>query len=157
MIRKSKLLICMLFMCLGLAVLPGMKSNAEETAGETASASENQDENSQRLEEITGMEEDGEIYEVTVEDGMVEETVNARARTAGPLIVNFNTKSSSVNTDYTDTVTGDSGYTNGSYGADAAYLPFYRAGSYQCKGEEQGRSAFENAHYCGRGAPLHRP
>ena len=122
MIRKSKLLICMLFMCLGLAVLPGMKSNAEETAGETASASENQDENSQRLEEITGMEEDGEIYEVTVEDGMVEETVNARARTAGPLIVNFNTKSSSVNTDYTDTVTGDSGYTNGSYGADAAYL-----------------------------------
>ncbi len=112
----------MLFMCLGLAVLPGMKSNAEETAGETASASENQDENSQRLEEITGMEEDGEIYEVTVEDGMVEETVSARARTAGPLIVNFNTKSSSVNTDYTDTVTGDSGYTNGSYGADAAYL-----------------------------------
>ncbi len=122
MIRKSKLLICMLFMCLGLAVLPGMKSNAEETAGETASASENQDENSQRLEEITGMEEDGEIYEVTVEDGMVEETVNANARTAGPLIVNFNTKSSSVNTDFTDTVTGDSGYTNGSYGADAAYL-----------------------------------
>ncbi len=122
MIRKSKLLICMLFMCLGLAVLPGMKSNAEETAGEIASASENQDENSQRLEEITGMEEDGEIYEVTVEDGMVEETVSARARTAGPLIVNFNTKSSSVNTDYTDTVTGDSGYTNGSYGADAAYL-----------------------------------
>ena len=112
----------MLFMCLGLAVLPGMKSNAEETAGEIASASENQDENSQRLEEITGMEEDGEIYEVTVEDGMVEETVSARARTAGPLIVNFNTKSSSVNTDYTDTVTGDSGYTNGSYGADAAYL-----------------------------------
>ena len=68
------------------------------------------------------MEEDGEIYEVTVEDGMVEETVSARARTAAPLSATFNTKSSSVNTDYTDTETGDSGYPTGPYGPDAAYL-----------------------------------
>ena len=41
--------------------------------------------------------------------------------------------------------------------ADAAYLPFYRTGSHQRKGEEQGRSKPAYAHHCGRGAPLHRP
>ena len=37
-------------------------------------------------------------------------------------IVNFKTKSCSVNTNYNEYQTGRSGYTNGCYGADAAYL-----------------------------------
>ncbi len=41
--------------------------------------------------------------------------------------------------------------------ADAAYLPFYRTGSYQRAGEEQGRGKPAYAHHRGRGAPLHRP
>ena len=62
--RKNKLLICTLFMSMILTVLPGMKSYAAETAGESAATSELQDENSQRLETVTAIDEDGSIYEV---------------------------------------------------------------------------------------------
>lgn len=37
-------------------------------------------------------------------------------------IVNFHTKTFSENTNYIESLTGNSGYINGSYGADAAYL-----------------------------------
>ena len=43
--------------------------------------------------------------------------------TSGQYLVNFNTSgSSATTTSYTEYATGKSGYTNGSYGADAAYL-----------------------------------
>lgn len=38
------------------------------------------------------------------------------------MLVNFKTKSSTINTYYTEDVTGRSGYLNGTYGADAIYL-----------------------------------
>ena len=128
MMKKSRLLICSLFVCMAMAVLPGMKSSAEETTGDILSAaSENQDENSQRLEEVTGMDENANIYEVEDTEGVVDESgegeVSAYLRAAPePQVVNFKTKPVSSNTNYTDTATGDTGYTNGSYGADAAYL-----------------------------------
>ena len=145
MIRKSKLLICALLMSMVVTVLPGMQSFAAETDGEgQAAASGLQDENSQRLEEVTATEEDGSIYEIGETDGTVaeenaEETVQEEveeaeaeaaaaangiamfsARSVSTKVVNFNTKGNAT-TSYTDDQ-GRSGYTNGAYGADAAYL-----------------------------------
>ena len=124
--RKNKLLICALFMSMILTVLPGMKSYAAETAGESAATSELQDENSQRLETVTAIDEDGSIYEVGESDGTVDENdtgislFSARAAsTVSMKVVNFNTKSNAT-TDFT--YSGGNGYTNGDYGADAAYL-----------------------------------
>ena len=150
--RKNKLLICALFMSLILTVLPGMESYAAGETGESAAASGLQDENSQRLETVTAMDEDGSIYEVGETDGTVDENdagstedeaaqdaesedageakealpengialFSARAAsTVSMKVVNFNTKSNDT-TDFT--YSGGSGYTNGDYGADAAYL-----------------------------------
>ena len=134
MIRKSKLLICTLVMSMIVTVLPGMTSYAAEAEGETeASATELQDENSQRLEEVTAMDEEGNIYEIADTDGTVSEEVSEEAaeeetngitlfsaRSVENKVVNFNTKGNAT-TNYTDS-NGESGYTNGAYGADAAYL-----------------------------------
>ena len=134
MIRKSKLLICTLVMSMMVTVLPGMTSYAAEAEGETeASATELQDENSQRLEEVTAMDEEGNIYEIADTDGTVSEEVSEEtaeeetngialfsARSVENKVVNFNTKGNAT-TNYTDS-NGESGYTNGAYGADAAYL-----------------------------------
>ncbi len=128
-----------------VTVLPGMQSFAAETDGEgQAAASELQDENSQRLEEVTATEEDGSIYEIGETDGTVseenaEEAVQEEveeaeaevaaaangiamfsARSVSTKVVNFNTKGNAT-TSYIDDQ-GRSGYTNGAYGADAAYL-----------------------------------
>ena len=150
--RKNKLLICALFMSLILTVLPGMESYAAGETGESAAASGLLDENSQRLETVTAMDEDGNIYEVGETDGTVDENdagstgdeaaQDAEGEDAGEAketlpengialfsaqaastvsmkVVNFNTK----NNDTTDfNYSGGSGYTNGDYGADAAYL-----------------------------------
>lgn len=96
---------------------------AAGTSGEQTSAgSELTDENAQRLTEITGMETDGSIKEVDESEGEVKEGFfSLFSRTASPQIVNFNTKGNAT-TSYTEYGTGVSGYTNGAYGADAAYL-----------------------------------
>lgn len=150
--RKNKLLICALFMSLILTVSPGMESYAAGETGESAAASGLQDENSQRLEAVTAMDENGDIYEVGETDGTVDENdaesidsedtqdvdsedageadealpengialFSARAAsTVSMKVVNFNTKSNAT-TNFT--YSGGSGYTNGNYGADAAYL-----------------------------------
>ena len=82
---------------------------------------------------LTAMDENGNTYEVEAEDGAVEDLPMAdqydessapAAYAASALegyLVNFNTGSNAV-TQYTDTVTGASGYVSGQYGADAAYL-----------------------------------
>ena len=44
--------------------MPGMESNAAELSGEDQVTATLQDENSQRLEETTAMDEDGAIYEI---------------------------------------------------------------------------------------------
>ena len=124
--RKSKLLVCSLLMCMVLSVLPVTESSAEEKPGETTSeASEIQDENIQRLEETTVMDENANIYPVEEEDGSVENEIGGIAlysRTvSGTMVVNFNTGGNKV-TYYTDEASGETGYTNGAYGADAVCL-----------------------------------
>lgn len=68
----------------------------------------------------TGMDEEGVIYELEPETGVVEEEFSAYAE--NDMVVNFNTKGSAAVTEYTEAYTGSAGYTNGAYGADAAYL-----------------------------------
>ena len=89
-------------MSMVLTVMPGITSLAAEAEGETeAAVSELQDENSQRLEEVTAMDEDGTIYEIDDTDGTVDEADESEgvsgiamfaARAFSPQVVNFNTK-----------------------------------------------------------------
>ena len=74
MIKRNKLLICTLVMSMALTLMPGVTSRAAEAEGETeASVSEIQDENIQRLEEVTAMDEDGSIREIeaTLQDSLL--------------------------------------------------------------------------------------
>lgn len=124
--KIRKLLIPALFLCLTLSGMTVMESSAEETQGEQASAgSALEDENPQRLEEVTGMDEEGNIYEVDDSEGTVEQPkLRTFSRAASVQVVNFRTKGNAT-TNYTEYGTGASGYTNGAYGADAAYLGTY--------------------------------
>ena len=51
-------------MSMVVSFMPGMESNAAELSGEDQVTATLQDENSQRLEETTAMDEDGAIYEI---------------------------------------------------------------------------------------------
>lgn len=92
--------------------------------GMTARAEELKDLNPYRQQTVTAMDEYGNITEIGDSDGVIEggETSGDRElQSSTPLIVNFNTKSNEV-TNFTEDGTGEAGYTNGDYGADAAYL-----------------------------------
>lgn len=132
-LMKRKLLILLFFMCMVLTGLPSMKSEAQEgDSGGTSQALE--DENPERTESVTAMDENGNITEVGDSDGSMTEEgssgssgkLSAYARSVLALsdtvkVVNFNTKDNQV-TNYVEDGTGAAGYTNGDYGADAAYL-----------------------------------
>lgn len=83
-----------------------------------------QGENPASNETITAMDEYGNVTEVTVGNGYVEEgAAAAYARVGGGEIVNFNIgQKKSELTTYEEEGTGANGYINGYYGADAAYL-----------------------------------
>jgi len=75
---------------------------------------------------VTGVDEYGQVYEIETEsDGVVSDT-DMHMYADSVYIVNFRADSSgnavSGTTSYTEYSTGSSGYTNGAYGADAAYL-----------------------------------
>ena len=96
--------------------------------GLTAHAEELQDMNPYRQQTVTAMDEYGNITEIGDSDGIIDEgsgnTKSGGDRTlqsSTTKIVNFNTKNNQV-TNYTEDGTGNLGYTNGDYGADAAYL-----------------------------------
>ena len=117
MIKKYiSLLLCI---CLGITSASGAVWAREEEE-----ESFFQGENREALEHVTGVDEEGNVIEA--EDDGEEDTVigrNPLTLEEGGQLVNFRTKSSSsVVTNYTDAVTGENGYTNGYYGADAAYL-----------------------------------
>lgn len=124
--KIRKLLIPALFFCLTISGAAVFESHAEETQGEQASAgSALQDENPQRLEEVTGMDENGNIYEVDDSEGTVQQPkMRLFSRAASVQVVNLRTKGNAT-TEYTEYRTGVAGYTNGAYGADAAYLGTY--------------------------------
>ncbi|MDL2276157.1 glucosaminidase domain-containing protein [Breznakia sp. OttesenSCG-928-G09] len=84
-------------------------------------------------QEITTMDKDGNILPAdnVVEtsetsenqmDSTSEDGISTRAAKVDYAVVNFNTKSADKNTEYTEYKTGRTGYTNGNYGADAAYI-----------------------------------
>lgn len=102
--RKTLLCILSLCMCLLAGMLVSFDAHAEEYDGKP----------------VTGMDEEGNIYEIEPEVGLVEEDISTFAD-SNEKIVNFNTKGNAT-TDYNEVGTGDGGYTNGAYGADAAYL-----------------------------------
>ena len=116
-------MILVLLVCLCTVYVPGIESQAEEMSGEQTSASTGlEDENPQRLDEVTGMDEDGNIFEVEETGGeIIDSGIAAYSRAVSVKVVNFRTKGNAV-TNYTEYSTGTAGYTNGAYGADAAYL-----------------------------------
>lgn len=70
----------------------------------------------------TGMDEDGNIYELSPEVGLVDESDSIMTfANDNDMVVNFNTKENEI-TVYTEVGTGTAGYTNGSCAADGAYL-----------------------------------
>ena len=70
----------------------------------------------------TGMDEDGNIYELSPEVGLVDESDSVTTfANDNDMVVNFNTKGNAI-TVYTEAGTKTHGYLNGSCGADGAYL-----------------------------------
>ncbi len=87
-------------------------------------ASSLEDENQTKLDQATGVDTEGDVFSVEDDDsGKVQSngisTFSTKSTSAK--IVNFRTKGNAV-TNYKEVSTGVSGYTNGAYGADAAYL-----------------------------------
>ncbi len=71
---------------------------------------------------LSEMEEETETKAGLVGDGETAETeVELKAYNTGTQVVNFNTKGNAV-TKYIEAAGGNEGYTNGAYGADAAFL-----------------------------------
>ena len=101
--KIRKLLIPALFFCLTISGAAVFESHAEETQGEQASAgSALQDENPQRLEEVTGMDENGNIYEVDDSEGTVQQPkMRLFSRAASVQVVNLRTKGNAT-TEYTE-------------------------------------------------------
>lgn len=120
--KIRRFLVLTLLVCLG-AALPDIASHAEEMSGEQTSAGSGlEDENPQRLDAVTAMDEDGNIFEVDEEGGELKDPgIAAYSQDISVKVVNFRTKGNAV-TNYTEYGTGAAGYTNGAYGADAAYL-----------------------------------
>lgn len=110
---------------LSILMIAGMFSSTVEAVDELQVNVEEQNALETHLPEVlTGMDENGNIYELDTASGYVEET-NLRARSGGTMVVNFNTKGFSETTSYYEVGTNYSGYVCGAYGADAAYLGTY--------------------------------
>ena len=103
-------------LCLGIVSLLGGVQRAEAAEEENFTG-----ENPWALEQVTGVDENGNVY-VIPDDGETEYIGRSPLTLAeGGELVNFRTKDVSEVTEYVDE-TGADGYTNGHYGADAAYL-----------------------------------
>jgi len=94
---------------------------AEEEPQMTEDEFREQVNNAEDNQTISGMDENGNIYEAELESGWVEQDSLMPRSVAAAQVVNFYTKGSST-TSYTEYLTGKSGYTCGAYAADAAYL-----------------------------------
>ena len=99
-----------------------MEESGELESEDKGTADEWVGENSDSLEVITGMDEEGNIYEIGLNNEPVTEADSSLFKSNTAQIVNFNIKSSSETTNYSEAGTGEAGYVCGAYGADAAYL-----------------------------------
>ena len=91
--RIRRFLVLALLVCFG-TTLPGIVSNAEEMSGEQTSAGSGlEDENPQRMDAVTAMDEEGNIFEVDEEGGEVDDPgIAAYSREVSVKVVNFRTK-----------------------------------------------------------------
>ena len=124
MLKNRKVKWVLLFaLCSAIFLTSGFESRAENVSGEqTISQEEFLNGETDFSEEITMMDENGNIIVIGDTDGIIESSGMAVfSRTAPVRVVNFNTKNGLV-TEYKEYLTGAAGYTNGDYGADAAYL-----------------------------------
>lgn len=137
-LRGQKIVAMLVCFSMVLAVTLGFHVNAEEldqSVHDTELADESPDdgqgENEDRVLEsvnpekdthVTIVDENGNVSDGSTESGLVaEDTADLYTQSGEGKLVNFNTRGSAV-TNYTEYGTGISGYTNGAYGADAAYL-----------------------------------
>lgn len=105
--RKQKnTILCILSLCICMTAGMWIKMNAH-------AASESQG------RPVTAVDEQGNVREIKPEIGLVDEGAAAFSN-SDEKIVNFNTKGNAITEYVADT--HDTGYTNGAYGADAAYL-----------------------------------
>ena len=74
-----------------------------------------------RETELWGMDENGNIFPLEDGPALVQESPLMARSISTAKVVNFRTRGDAV-TNYTEDGTGIAGYTNGAYGADAAYL-----------------------------------
>ena len=95
--RIRRFLVLTLLVCFGMT-LPGIVSNAEDMSGEQTSAGSGlEDENPQRLQEVTAMDEEGNIFEVDEEGGeLADEGIEPYSRGISVKVVNFRTKGNAV-------------------------------------------------------------
>ena len=128
---KKGIVLCVCALALTIGCIWGNTMMANEASQAAVGASLPKD------HVFTTIDENGRLVEMDVEQ-MEEETAQeqeARKNMEGLQVggvrdlkygvVNFRTKSSaSLNTNYVDAVTGESGYTNGYYAADAAFLGY---------------------------------
>lgn len=132
--KRRRLLVFVLSLCMifnGVSLLESSAAEANDGQGSQTSEEPQvlEDENQTREDSVTSMDVNGNIEEVGDTDGSMEDEAvknpsaqsKLRSASSTTYVVNFNTKSNET-TSYTEYGTGASGYTNGDYGADAAYL-----------------------------------
>ncbi len=132
--KRRRLLVFVLSLCMIFNGVSLLESSAAEADDGQATQTEEkpqvlEDENQTREDSVTSMDVNSNIEETGDADGSMEDdAVKApatrsmlRSAVSTPYVVNFNTKNNET-TSYTEYITGKSGYTNGDYGADAAYL-----------------------------------
>lgn len=113
---KKGNIICILLMCLMIICIPGLTVKADNGT---------RDENKYRQDKITSMDSSGNIYELEDGLGIIEDnTVALYSLEEDVQVVNFRTKGNAL-TNYKEVLTGNDGYVNGAYAADAAYLGTY--------------------------------
>ena len=135
--KKNGLLVFIaLFIMVSIFKPASFSANEEESDNPTSDEIENFEVGETLPEDhvFTTMDEAGNIVEYDVseleEETMAEMTAQARMRTITTYadisvgVVNFKTKASTVNTLYTEDGTNRSGYTNGYYAADGAFLGY---------------------------------
>lgn len=107
-----------------LTVICALMVFSLQTFNVANAASSLEDENQTKLDQATGVDTEGDVFSVEDDDsGKVQSNgiSTFSTKSTSVKIVNFRTKGNAV-TNYTEVSTGVSGYTNGAYGADAAYL-----------------------------------
>ncbi len=140
---RKKIISCLSGILMGCLLIAGShttvcaaseENNVSHAESEVANADSPLDENGEipidgfsgenltAAEYVTGMDEDGNIYELVEEEPTSLKALGIEMYTNNPFFVNFNIKSSTQITEYKEVDTGIEGYISGVYAADGIYL-----------------------------------